>query len=116
LSKQNEPLAVALASSPGSVTAVIMMTGKGEARDASNRLSSNPLMPGMTGIELYACLIEAGQEIPTILVTAYPDEAIRARALKDGIACYLFKPFDDNDLMDCIRKAVEGAKPPAGNS
>ena len=73
-------------------------------------------MPGMTGIELYARLIEAGHEIPTILVTAYPDEAIRARALKDGIACYLFKPFDDNDLMDCVRKAIEGAKPPAGNS
>jgi FixJ family two-component response regulator len=73
-------------------------------------------MPGMTGIELYARLIEAGHEIPTILVTAYPDEAIRARALKDGIACYLLKPFDDNDLMDCVRKAVEGGKPPAGNS
>jgi FixJ family two-component response regulator len=73
-------------------------------------------MPGMTGIELYARLIEAGHQIPTILVTAYPDEAIRARALKDGIACYLLKPFDDNDLMDCVRKAVEGGKPPAGNS
>jgi hypothetical protein len=30
LSKQNEPLAVALASSPGSLTAVIMMTVKGK--------------------------------------------------------------------------------------
>jgi CheY-like chemotaxis protein len=115
LSKQNEPLAVALASSPGSLTAVIMMRGKEEARDASNRLSSNPLTLGMTGTELYARLIEARHEIPTILVTAYPDEAIRARALKDGIACYLLKPFDDNDLMDCVRKAVEGGKPPAGN-
>ena len=73
-------------------------------------------MPGMTGVELYACLIEAGQKIPTILVTAYPDKATRARALKDGIVCYLLKPFDDNDLMDCVRKAVEGGKPPAGTS
>ena len=68
-------------------------------------------MPVMTGIELYARLIEAGHQIPTILVTAYPDEAIRARALKGGIACYLLKPFDDNDLMDCVRKAVDGGKP-----
>src|ERR1700755_2571088 len=37
-------------------------------------------MPGMTGIELYGRLIEAGRDIPTILVTAYPDEATRARA------------------------------------
>lgn len=73
-------------------------------------------MPGMTGVELNACLIEAGQEIPTILVTAYPDEATRARALKDGVVCYLLKPFDDNDLMDCVRKAVEGGKPAVGNS
>ena len=70
----------------------------------------------MIGIELYNRLIDAGHSIPTILVTAYPDEATRARALKDGIACYLSKPFDDNDLMDCVRKAVEGGKPPAGNS
>jgi FixJ family two-component response regulator len=73
-------------------------------------------MPGMTGVELYACLIEAGQKIPTILVTAYPDEAARARALKDGILGYLLKPFDDDDMMDCVRKAIEGGKPPAGNS
>jgi FixJ family two-component response regulator len=73
-------------------------------------------MPGMTGVELYARLIEAGHKIPTVLVTAYPDEARRARALKDGIVCHLIKPFDDNHLMDCVRKAVEGGKPPAENS
>ena len=73
-------------------------------------------MPGMTGLELYARLIEVGNKIPTLLVTAYPDEARRARALKDGIVCYLLKPFDDNDLVDCVRKAVEGGKPPAENS
>jgi FixJ family two-component response regulator len=73
-------------------------------------------MPGVRGNELYVRLIEAGHKIPTILVTAYPEDATRARALKDGIVCYLRKPFDDNDLMDCIRKAVEGGKPPAENS
>jgi len=73
-------------------------------------------MPGMTGVELYARLIEAGHKIPTILVTAYPDAARRARALKDEIVCYLLKPFDDNDLMDCVRKAIEGGKPLAENS
>ena len=73
-------------------------------------------MPRMTGVELYARLIESGHRIPTILVTAYPDEARRARALKDGIVCYLLKPFDDNDLVDCVQKAVEDGKPPAENS
>ena len=45
LSKQNEPLAAALISSPGSATAVIMMTGTGESRDASNRLTQTRSCP-----------------------------------------------------------------------
>jgi FixJ family two-component response regulator len=49
-------------------------------------------------------------------LTAYPEEARRARALKSGVVCYLLTPFDDNDLMDCVRKAVEGGKPPAEDS
>ena len=89
---------------------------------ASRRLDNTTCLiadiqtPGMTGVELNARLIEAGHKIPTILVTAYPDEVTRARALKDGVVCYLRKPFDDNDLMDCIRKAVEGGRPPAEDS
>src|SRR5580700_6908009 len=46
-------------------------------------------MPGMTGLELHRRLIGAGYAIPTILVTAYPDEDIRARALEEGVVCYL---------------------------
>ena len=68
-------------------------------------------MPVMTGLELYARLIELRHRIPTILVSAYPDGAARSRALHDGIVCYLRKPFDDNDLASCVRKAVEGGTP-----
>ena len=73
-------------------------------------------MPAMTGLELYARLIELGHKIPTILVTAYPDEATRARALKDGIVCYLRKPFRKDDFVGCIRKAVESDKRSPQNS
>src|SRR3984885_6489218 len=45
-------------------------------------------MPAMTGLELHRRLIEAGYAIPTILVTAPPEEDVRARALKDGVVCY----------------------------
>jgi FixJ family two-component response regulator len=41
----------------------------------------------MTGPELHRRLIEAEYAIPTILVTAYPDEHVKARALKDGVVC-----------------------------
>ena len=62
-------------------------------------------MPAMTGLELHRRLIEAGHAIPTILVTAYPDEEVRARALKDGVICYLRKPVDQEHLMRCVRAA-----------
>jgi len=63
-------------------------------------------MPAMTGLELHRRLIEAGYAIPTILVTAFPDEDVRARALKDGVVCYLRKPVDQERLMRCIRAAL----------
>ena len=73
-------------------------------------LVSDVQMPGMTGIELHKYLVAAGHRIPTILVTAYPDETIRRRVLKDGVACYLSKPVDDDQLEGCLRSALEVGK------
>jgi FixJ family two-component response regulator len=73
-------------------------------------------MPEMTGIELYRQLIEAGCTIPTILVTAYPNEADRNRALKDGVVCYLRKPIDDEHLIRCLRAALHSDEPPEEKS
>ena len=63
-------------------------------------------MPAMTGIELYRHLIDAGRAIPTILVTAYPNDVDRARALNDGVVCYLRKPIDEQSLLPCLRAAL----------
>jgi FixJ family two-component response regulator len=68
-------------------------------------------MPGMSGVELHRHLIDRGRVIPTILVTAYPDETARNRALKDGVVCYLSKPVDDEHLERCLRSALESGKP-----
>jgi FixJ family two-component response regulator len=68
-------------------------------------------MPAMTGIELYKHLIEAGYKIPTILVTAYPDDVERARALSDGVICYLRKPVEERHLTRCLREALELGEP-----
>jgi FixJ family two-component response regulator len=64
-------------------------------------------MPVMTGPELYRHLIVSGYEIPTILVTAYADDRIRARALKDGVICYLQKPIDEEHLIGCLHEALQ---------
>jgi FixJ family two-component response regulator len=73
-------------------------------------------MPGMTGVELQRHLMDAGYAIPTILVTAYPDEAVRTRALKNGAVCYLSKPVDDEHLERCLRSALESGNPHEENS
>ena len=73
-------------------------------------------MPAMTGIELYRHLIGAGQAIPTILVTAYPNDDDRSRALNDGVACYLRKPVDERDLVRCLRAALTFGEPAEENS
>jgi FixJ family two-component response regulator len=63
-------------------------------------------MPAMSGIELHKSLIDAGDAIPTILVTAYPNDIDRARALNDGVVCYLGKPIDETLLIRCLREAL----------
>jgi FixJ family two-component response regulator len=73
-------------------------------------------MPGITGVELHRHLVDAGYAIPTILVTAYPDEAVRDQALRDGVACYLSKPVDDDHLERCLRSALRPRTPIEGNS
>jgi FixJ family two-component response regulator len=73
-------------------------------------------MPAMTGLELYEHLIEGGYAIPTILVTAYPDDVDRARALNDGVVCYLRKPVDEQHLIRCLRAALESGEPGEENS
>jgi FixJ family two-component response regulator len=68
-------------------------------------------MPRMTGIELHRHLVESGYAIPTILITAYPDDSVRARALADGVICYLTKPCDEDALLGCVSTALERTEP-----
>jgi FixJ family two-component response regulator len=66
-------------------------------------------MPGMTGLELYQRLSTSANPVPTILITAYPDDSVRERALSAGVVGYLSKPFEENDLLACIRSALTHA-------
>ena len=79
-------------------------------------LISDVHMPAMTGIELYRRLIDTGRAIPTILVTAYPNDADRLRALNDGVVCYLRKPVDEQHLRRCLRVALKSCDSPQEES
>jgi FixJ family two-component response regulator len=64
-------------------------------------------MPGLNGLELQEALQSRGHSTPVILITAYPNERHRARALNNGAVCFLHKPFDDRSLMECLTSAIK---------
>ena len=63
-------------------------------------------MPEMTGLELYSALVDLGINVPTILITAFPNNDDRVRALDAGVSCYLTKPFEKGELIKCIRSTL----------
>jgi FixJ family two-component response regulator len=73
---------------------------------ATSCLIADVQMPVMTGVELYRSLKGAGHPIPTILITAYPDNNTRSRVLGDGVVCYLTKPFNETSLLCCVHSAL----------
>ena len=66
-------------------------------------------MPGMTGLDLHRHLSASGKPIPTILITAYPDDSVRECAVAAGAIGYLSKPFEEDYLLACIRSALTDA-------
>jgi FixJ family two-component response regulator len=63
-------------------------------------------MPEMTGIDLLIQMRAQGSATPFILITGFPDESMRARALQAGATCFLGKPFAPPDLMRCLDRAL----------
>jgi FixJ family two-component response regulator len=63
-------------------------------------------MPGMTGVELQSHLLERGNRIPMIFITAFPEERIRQQVCAAGAIGFLSKPFDGGMMIECIDKAL----------
>ncbi|HKM69613.1 MAG TPA: response regulator [Stellaceae bacterium] len=79
---------------------------KSKRRRSVSCVIADVQMPGMTGIELHDRLVASGEPIPTILITAFPDERARERALQAGVIGYLAKPFSEDELLVCIRSSL----------
>jgi FixJ family two-component response regulator len=64
-------------------------------------------MPDISGTDLQRMLIAEGKNVPIILITAFPDEGIRTRALQAGAVGFLSKPFEGSALIQCIDDALK---------
>jgi FixJ family two-component response regulator len=72
-------------------------------------------MPKMSGLDLQDHLSQNGFDIPIIFITAYPDYALKAKALSAGAICYLQKPLELQGIRftDCIHAALSRGRRPA---
>ncbi|WP_407160554.1 response regulator transcription factor [Bradyrhizobium sp. STM 3557] len=67
-------------------------------------------MSAMSGLELLAEMHAKGHDPPFIFITAFPDENLRARAMKAGAICFLAKPFAVHNLIKCLDIALESRR------
>jgi len=71
-------------------------------------------MSVMSGLDLLTLMRTRGYRAPFIFITAFPDESVRARALKAGAIAFLAKPFAGPTLIDCLTTALKGHGGEAG--
>jgi FixJ family two-component response regulator len=74
--------------------------------DETSCVITDVQMPGINGLELQTLLRSQGRTVPIIFVTAFPDESVRARAVRDGAVCYLSKPSGAAALVRCVEAAL----------
>jgi FixJ family two-component response regulator len=63
-------------------------------------------LPGISGLELQRQLISQNRRMPIIFVTGQGDETQRTQALAAGAVAFLYKPFDEHDLLNAINSAL----------
>jgi FixJ family two-component response regulator len=80
---------------------------KSEQVHDTSCLITDQQMPGLSGIELQDHLVARGHCIPIIFMTGYPDDRVRARAMKAGAVDFLNKPFCSDHFIGCIEKALK---------
>ena len=64
-------------------------------------------MPDMDGLTMQEELTKRGSTLPVIIVTGHGDVPLAVRAMKAGAADFIEKPYDDEDLLASVRRAID---------
>jgi FixJ family two-component response regulator len=76
------------------------------ATTAFDCLVTDVQMPGISGLELQQILKLTHPKLPVIVMTAYPEQSIRDKAIAAGAIYFLNKPFDAATILRCIADAI----------
>jgi putative nucleotidyltransferase with HDIG domain len=68
------------------------------------------MMPGMDGIALLEASKERFPDMPVIMVTAVTDVSVALGAIRNGAYDYLLKPFERDQLLATVRRAMENRR------
>ena len=71
---------------------------------------SDMMMPVMDGEALLAATKERFPDMPVVMVTAMHDISIALNAIRNGAYDYLLKPFDREQLLATVRRALENRR------
>jgi FixJ family two-component response regulator len=63
-------------------------------------------MPGLTGLDLQEALAGKGHRMPIVFITGHGDISMSVKAMKAGAADFLTKPFDVENLLEAIQRAL----------
>jgi len=69
-------------------------------------------MPGMNGLDLQRALRQRMPGLPVIVITAFPEDAVREQAMAAGALHFLSKPFTADTIARCLRDAVGSPSQP----
>lgn len=61
-------------------------------------------MPNMDGLDFLKAAMDTHPDVPRLMLTAYPDPSLAARAVKEaGVGLFIAKPFDMEYLVDVVK-------------
>ena len=78
--------------------------------DETSCVIADVQMAAMSGLDLLVSMRARGYRAPFIFITAFPDESVRARAMRAGATCFLAKPFAAPNLIKCLDTALRGSQ------
>jgi FixJ family two-component response regulator len=67
-------------------------------------------LPGPSGLDLQSTLVQARPDIPIVFLTGYGSVPTTVRAMKGGAVDFLEKPFNDQQLLDCVQRALDRSR------
>ncbi len=78
-----------------------------ELVDRADAVVTDFSMPEMDGMELLRTVHERDESLPVILLTAHGSERLAVRAIKAGAYEYVTKPFDVDEMLLALERALE---------